>query len=365
MAERLFHSNMPISLGNQIYLERPRINRLLEKAVQNPALIVCAGAGYGKTQAVYAFARQYPALVGWIQLSERDNIGKRFWENFIAGISVGNKKAAARLMNIDFPETEREFERYLLIPQKETRTDVKYVLVYDDFHLIHDKGVLRFLERSITAPFPSITSIIISRTEPPLDLGILEKKGLVARITEGDLRFTQEEMADYFRLLDINPPPQTVSSIYHDTEGWAFAIHLAGLFFKNAPPGAAYVNQALRSNIFKLIDSEIMAPLPPPVRRFLIKLSLIEQLVPELLGELAEDPSLIERVKEMDSFIRFDAYLNVYHIHHLFLDYLKARQDELSEYDKKDLWHKTAAWCAANNQKMDAISYYEKAGDYE
>ncbi|MDR2758410.1 MAG: LuxR C-terminal-related transcriptional regulator [Spirochaetaceae bacterium] len=364
MPEQLFHSNVSITPGNQTYLERPQINCLLEQAVQKSVVIVSAGAGYGKTQAVYSFVRKYPALVGWIQLSERDNMGKRFWENLIAGIAVGNKKAAVKLADIDFPETEREFERYLDIPRKETRTDVKYILVYDDFHLIHDKGVLRFMERSITAPFPSITSILITRTEPPLNLAELEAKGLLARITEDDLRFTPEEMVAYFRLLDINPPPQVVSSIYRDAEGWAFAIHLAGLSLKNAPSGT-YVSQALRSNIFKLIASEVMAPLPHPVQQFLIKLSLIDHLVPDLLEKLAGDPSHIERMKELDSFIRFDVYRNAYHIHHLFLDYLKGRQGELTEYDKKDLWHKTAAWCAANGQKMDAINYYEKAEDYE
>ncbi|MDR2742091.1 MAG: LuxR C-terminal-related transcriptional regulator [Treponema sp.] len=365
MPEQLFHSNVPISPGNQIYLKRPQIDRLLEKAVQNPVVIVCAGTGYGKTQAVYSFARNYPALTGWIQLSERDNIGERFWENFITGISVGNKKAAERLAVINFPETEREFERYLTIPQEETRTDVKYIIVYDDFHLLHDKAVLRFLERSINTPFSSITSVIISRTEPAINLEKLLSKGLVGRISEDDLRFSREEMMDYFRIQNINPPSQTVSSIYHDTEGWAFAIHLAGLSFKNAPSGAAYVNYAMRSNIFKLIASELMAPLPLSVQRFLIKLSLIEHLVPDLLEELAEDTSIIEQMKKIDSFIHFDTYHNAYHIHHLFLDYLKGRQDELTEYDKKDLWHKTADWCAANNQKLDALSYYEKAGDYE
>jgi LuxR family maltose regulon positive regulatory protein len=364
MPDRLFQSNVPMSAGNQIYLERPQINRLLEKAVEKPVVIVSAGAGYGKTQAVYSFVRKYPALVGWIQLSERDNINKRFWENFIIGIAVGNKKAAERLAEIDFPETEREFERYMAIPRKETRTDVKYIFVYDDFHLIHDKVILRFIERTITSPFFNITSIIISRTEPSLNLADMESKSLLARISEEDLRFTPEEMVAYFRLLDINPPSPVVSSIYHDAEGWAFAIHLAGLSLKNTPSGAVYVNHALRSNIFRLIDSEIMAPLPLPVQQFLIKLSLIDHLDPDLLEELAGEPSLIKHLKMLDSFIRFDAYLNVYHIHHLFLDYLRGRQDELTEHDKKDLWHKTAAWCAANNHKMDAITYYEKAEDY-
>ncbi|MDR2313992.1 MAG: LuxR C-terminal-related transcriptional regulator [Spirochaetaceae bacterium] len=363
--KQLFHSNVPINSDSQVYLKRTRIDRLLEQAMQNQVVIVSAGAGYGKTHAVYSFVNNYPALTCWIQLSEWDNISERFWENFIDGVSGGNKKAAVRLENMEFPETDREFDRYLTIPRQETRTDVKYVFVYDDFHLIHNKKVLRFLERSITMPFPNITSILISRTELPLNLMGLESKGLLARITEEDLRFTIDEMAAYFQLLGVSPSPQTVSSIYYDTEGWAFAIHLAGLSLRNAPSGAAYVNQALRSNIFKLIASEIMDPLPVPVQRFLIKLSLIDHLVPELLEEIADDPSLIEGMKGLDSFIRFDVYHNAYHIHHLFLDYLKGRQNELTEYDKKDLWHKTAAWCAENNLKLDAITYYEKAGDYE
>ncbi|MDR2747205.1 MAG: LuxR C-terminal-related transcriptional regulator [Treponema sp.] len=350
---------------NQTYLERPRIDRLLEQAMQKQVVIVSAGAGYGKTHAVYSFVRKSKDVTSWLQFSGRDNIGDRFWENFIAVVSANNEKIAAQLAKIDFPATERQIDRYMAIPLAELRRDIHYIFVYDDFYFVNDPAVLRFMERSITSPFPNITSVLISRAEPPLNLAGLESKGRLARITEEDLHFTKEEMAAYFRLLNINPPPQTVSSIYYDTEGWAFAIHLAGLSLKNAPSGAAYVNMALRSNIFKLIASEIMAPLPVPVQRFLIKLSLIEHLAPDLLEELAEDASILERMKGLDSFIRFDVYLNTYHIHHLFLDYLKGRQDELTEFDKKDLWHKTAAWCADNGQKMDAISYYEKAEDYE
>jgi LuxR family maltose regulon positive regulatory protein len=300
-----------------------------------------------------------------MQFSSRDNNGDRFWENFITAVTPVSRKVAGKLMKIGLPATERQIDQYKAIAQEELRPDTRYIFVYDDFHFIDDPAVLRFMERSVTSPFPNATSVLISRAEPPLNLVNMESKGLLARITEEDLRFTREEMVSYFRLLDISPPSQALSSIYYDTEGWAFAIHLAGLSLKNAPSGAAYVNQALRSNIFKLINSEIMAPLPEQVQRFLIKLSLIEHLVPDLLEELAGDASIMERVKNLDSFIRFDVYLNTYHIHHLFLDYLKGRQDELTEYDKKDLWHKTAAWCAANGQKIDAISYYEKSGDYE
>jgi LuxR family maltose regulon positive regulatory protein len=364
MSER-FSINVHIARGNQRLLERPRIDRLLEKAVQKPIVIVSAGAGYGKTQAVHSFIRKRKTWAVWIQLFERDNIGERFWENFVAAIGIINKKGAAKLAKLDFPATDRQFERYIDIPLKESPPTGRCFFVFDDFHLIHDESVLRFMERSVTAPFPAITSILISRTGIPLNLEQFESQGLLARITEKDLLFTEEEMLSYFQLLDVHPPAQTVSSIYHDTEGWAFAIHLAGLSLKGAPSVGAYVRQALRSNVFKLIAIEIMAPLPSEVQRFLIKLSLIEHLVPDLLVELAADSAVLEWMKRLDSFIRFDTYLNAYHIHPLFLDYLKGRQGELTEYDKKDLWHKTATWCALNNRKLDAISYYEKAGDYE
>jgi LuxR family maltose regulon positive regulatory protein len=366
----MFQSNVTMPPGNQIYLERPQVDQLLEKAVQHPVVVVCAGAGYGKTHAVYSFVRQYQALTVWIQFSERDNISERFWENFIAAIATVNKAAAAKLEKIEFPETDRQFERYLNIPLLELPPADRCIFVYDDFHLIRNKAVLRFMERSITSPFPTITSILISRSEPDINLVNLLSKGLLGRITEEDLRFSREEMVEYFRIQDIKPSPQAVSSIYHDTEGWAFAIHLAGLSLKNAPPGAGYVPQAMRSNIFRLIESEIMSVISADLQKFLVKLSLIEHLVPDLLREIAapgaaKGQRLIEEMERVISFIRFDAYQNAYQIHHLLLEYLNGQQQNLSEKERQDVYQRAAAWCAANNQKMDAISYYERAGDYE
>jgi LuxR family maltose regulon positive regulatory protein len=365
MPEQQFQSAIPLSPGNQVYLERPRIDDLLEKVVKNPLVTVVAGAGYGKTYAVYSFARSFKARTSWMQLSERDNIASRFWENFIAGVALSNPKAASRIAKLDFPETERQFERYVTIPIEEIDPRGRILFVYDDCHLIQNPAILRFMEKSLSSPFPSITSILISRSEPPINMMKFLSKGILGRVTEEDLRFSREETAEYFRIQNIKTSSETLSSIYHATEGWAFAIHLAGLSLKNAPPGAPYVPQAMRKNIFMLIESEIMGAVSGAMQRFLIKLSLIDHLFPELLNDLAEDPKLVREMDNIDSFVRFDPYQNMYHIHHLFLDYLKTLQDEIPEEEKRAVWDKTAAWCEANNQKMDAISYYKKAENYD
>ncbi|AEF82946.1 LuxR C-terminal-related transcriptional regulator [Leadbettera azotonutricia] len=342
-------------------IERPGLGHLLEEAIQRPVVTVIAGAGYGKTQAVYAFIKTQPVQAVWVQLSERDNIPERFWENFTAAVSSINPDSAARLRSESFPESERQFERYVAIPKEDIDPRQKYIFVYDDFHLLKDKRVLRYLEHSVTSPFPNISSILISRNEIPINLMSLKSRGMVAEITQEDLRFSREETEDYFCLRKIKFPPQIVDEICRDTEGWAFAIHLSAL---SARDDEAYAPRALRSNIFKLIESEVMAKIPADLKKFCIKLSLIDYWAPELLKELAHDTGLDEKIETIGPFIRFDTYLNSWMIHHLFLEYLQEFQNKLMEEEKIDIWDTAAKWCANNNRQVDALIYYEKAGNY-
>ncbi|MDR1058152.1 MAG: LuxR C-terminal-related transcriptional regulator [Treponema sp.] len=360
-----FFGNGPIVPGDQQYLERPQIDRLLEKAVKCPLVTIVAGAGYGKTCAVYSFLQKHNMVAAWIQLSERDNIGTRFWENFTRTIGLISQTTAKKLREIGFPETKRQFDRYLVIPGDDILRDKKYVFVYDDFHLIHDPSVLRFIERSVSTSFPNITSLIISRVDPPINTLPFLSKGLLVSLTEDELRFSRREMTDYFAMRNIRLSPEDTAGIYHDTEGWAFAINLAGMSLKQGVSSVEHVRSSIRINVFNLIEEEIFSVISPSLQRFLVKLSFIDYLPPPLLNELAEDKDLPEEMKRISTFIRFDTYLNAYRIHHLFLRFLAAKQDILSEEEKRAVYTMAARWCAENNLKTDAISYYEKAGRYD
>jgi LuxR family maltose regulon positive regulatory protein len=364
MAENVLHSNVPIGFGNQIFLERPHVFHLLEEAAEKPVVYVTAGAGYGKTQAVYSFIQNINVQTAWIQLSELDNISGHFWENFIDAIKVMDPQSAKKLEKIGFPDTERLFDHYLKIPEEGIIPNERFIFVYDDAHLLKDKSVLRFMERSFGSPFPTITSIVLSRNELPLNFSKNESRGQLARITEDELRFSREELEEYLKLQRLKPSPETISNIYRDTEGWAFAIHLAGLSLKKAS-GSDYVPSAMKFNIFKLIESEIISGMSTEFKNFLVRLSLIEHFSPELLRDISGSPCLIEEMENVGSFIRFDAYHNAYRIHRLLLDYLSEFQHELAWKEKQEIYAKAAKWCAENNQKLDALLYYEKCGDYE
>ena len=346
------------------HLERPRIARLLEDALRCPVVSVCAGAGYGKTRAVYSFLRHHPAITTWVQLSERDNISSRFWENFTHAVSLHNESFARRLTQAGFPRTDADYEQYLQIPEEAISPADRHVIVFDDFHLLRDAGVLRFIARSVHAAFPNISTILVSRAEPEIPLVNLLSKGLVVCITEDELRFTPGETAQFLKQSGLGVSPRGLADICADTQGWAFAVDLIARSLKKTPQRESYARAAMKINIFRLLESEVFLVVSENLRRFLIRLSLIEHLAAELLRELADDPALLEEMTRINAYVRHDANIDAYLIHPLFLEYLQGHQEMLTTAEKHDTWLKAARWCEHNDYKIDALSYYGKAGAY-
>jgi LuxR family maltose regulon positive regulatory protein len=360
-----FKSRGTIILGNHTHLKRPQISRLLEKAVHSPLVTVTAGAGYGKTVAVYSFLQDYSSEKIWIQISDFDNRSERFWENFTQSLAVRNPSFAARLAEIGLPNSKRQFEQYFNLLHRIFSPNKKYVFVFDDFHLLHNKSILEFINKLVEALFQNVSVILISRTEPETGgIGLLAK-GLVCRINEEDLRFSKAEVLSFFKLQGIAISSRIQSKIYSLTGGWPFAIYLAGLALNGDSRRQDYALSAMKSNIFKLIETEILSAVSPKFQHFLIKLSLIEHLPLNLLLELSPDENCIAEIGKLSSFIRYDAYADTYRMHHLLLEYLRRRSDVLSPDEMREIYGCAARWCAANDCKIDAITYYEKAGDYK
>jgi LuxR family maltose regulon positive regulatory protein len=360
-----FHSDVAVPKTQNIYYDRPRINGIFMDAMRAKVVSVCAGAGYGKTRAVHAFLEKYDAITAWIQATPRDNLGARFWENFTNAISLYNQPLARQLVEVGFPETDAEFEKYLRIPERAIFPDQKHVVVYDDFHLIDDKAVLHFVERCVLTPFTNITTVFISRAEPAINMVKFLSKETVASITENELRFTEDEVAEFLRLQGLTVSSQSLGKIYADTEGWAFAVDLLGLSLRKNPKRETEARAAMKLNVNKLLESEVFLVVPESLRRFMIRLSLLDHLPADLVRQIAEDPALVEELAQVNSHVRYDAYVNAYQIHNFLLDYLRQKQDALTEDEKRETYLKAAQWCAYHEFKIDAISYYEKAGEYE
>ena len=347
------------------HFKRPRLNQLFAEAVRYPVVIVCAGAGYGKTSAVHDFVEEYKAVTTWMQLSERDNSGERFWENYVHALNKINVPFAGVVSKIGFPDSVDRQNQYLALVQKMLSPLEKRILVVDDVHILDNPLIIRFTERVINNLSIGTTVILISRSTPRQNITSLVSRGRVFHVSENDLRFTDEELSRYFRHLSITPQPESLREIMQDTEGWAFAINLIARSYQKVPGYGGYLRSAMKSNVFQLMETENWSRISGCVQNFLVRLSLIDHLSFDLIELLAGgDEGLISEMERQNAYIRRDSYINAYLIHPLFLEFLATKQELLSEEQKRETYTISGNWCDKNGFKIDALSYYEKTGDY-
>ena len=352
-------------LRSLFHFKRSRLNRLLNEAIKYPLVVVCAGAGYGKTSAVRDFIEEQHNIVVWVQLSRRDNVGARFWENYVHAIARFNQSFANALVKLGFPDNDDKLSHYYQIIQ-EYPDLADCTLVFDDFHLVNDPAVVNFIESSVMHLPTGSSIILISRCLPGFNLAGLIGKDLLFVISENDLRFVDTELASYFAQQGLTAPASSLRAILQDTDGWAFAINLIARSFEQAPGYQGYLRNAMKTNIFQLMESEIWNKVSERLQLFLIRLSLIEHLSVDLIDLLAKgDKDLIAELEQQNAYIRLDTYISAYQIHHLFLEFIRQKQSLLSEQDKQQTYEIAAAWCDRNGFKVDALSFYEKAGDYQ
>jgi LuxR family maltose regulon positive regulatory protein len=363
----MLHRDAPPFYADPYYLERPRIDNILKTAMKSPTVAVVAGQGFGKTSSVYSFLKNYPAVTIWVQLSEQDNNCQRFWENLCACIALQNAELGRAMTMTGFPDTVRPFDIFFnAVEQAIRRRQAKipslhYVLVYDDFQTISDPAMLRLFDRILAFPFFRSTVILLSHTEPQVKTLSLMSKGLLAKITAEELRFTPEEITAYFALRHLTLAPGDLDSIYRDTEGWPQLLSFIARKTGKRDRQLHYSPELVKLPLFKIIDDSFFSSLDKNTRKFLIKLSLVSHWPLELLGEMNDSA---ENLESISPFIRYDPLLNGYRIHRLLIEFLKEKQGELSPEERREQYLKSAQWCLKNNLRMDAADYYGKARDY-
>jgi LuxR family maltose regulon positive regulatory protein len=366
----VFHGKTPPVPDGLLRLERPRLYRRMEKAFRSPLVTVVAGSGYGKTCAVYFYLRGIDAHTIWVQVSGRDNLAFRFWENLTGALASLNPKLSAALRELGFPRTRRQFDSYLALLEGAMIPGKDYFVVLDDFHLLDSAPVMRFIERSIASPLFNFRTVIISRTAPALNIISLAAKGLVSEITVDELRFSEKEIDEYYRLLNIAMRPGELKQLYRDTEGWAVALSLVAGNMRDSGGRLSYSSSKIKDETFEKIEDDYFAGIDGDLRKFLIKLSLVERWPRELLEKIARDKKLVDGIdgingmEKINPFIRYDAYQNGYLIHHLFIEFLKKKKNELNETEIREVYNASAEWCVKHNLLMDAALDYERARNY-
>jgi len=371
--------SIPYSVVNppnaEYFLKRPSIDRLLQNAFRKPLTTVIAGAGYGKTQAVLSALNSIDCNKAWIELSSLDNLVTRFWERLIGVFKPWSKQLYENLVLLGYPESIAAFDRFLRLltnaftPNIESQ-DIStpsshFILVLDDFHLINNKSILGFIEMFIMARVDDFSIVLISRKKPDISISGMLSKGLLTRITENELRFSSEEITEYFEQYGITISGSTIDDIYVYTNGWIFAIYLVAL--ASIKGGNKDYNPILevKLDIHDLIEKEIYQTASLALQHLLIKTTYFDTIPSDFLKVLANNSSsLVTEMQQLSMFIRFDSYDNSYHVHQLFKEFLQEKRQTLDEKEVYDIHLSAAKWFKENNYNFEAIHHYIQIKDY-
>ncbi|MDL2236223.1 LuxR C-terminal-related transcriptional regulator [Christensenellaceae bacterium OttesenSCG-928-K19] len=346
-------------------LIRPRINTLLARALEKRVACVVAGAGCGKTTAVKAFLPQSGVRNSWLQLTGLDNHPTRFWEGFVNAMQTLDGGLAQRMKRQGFPGSLEKTNRFLHQLADVCYREEQLVIVFDDRHLVTSNEVRGFISNLIAANIENLFFILISRQWPELEGLKAYPSEESVYITQDVLRFTLAETEQYLLQRGLDAAAEYSKRVQDATEGWPLAVCLVSLYAGKKSEPADFLDSPVPL-VADLMERETFGHYPEEVRRALIKLSLLESFTREIAiiagGEAANQ--VVEALR-INMFVAHNLYTGIYTLQHLFLNFLKGKQELLGKKEKKQFLADAARWYFEHGDIIEAVSYYVACEEYD
>lgn len=376
---------MPISiLSTKIYIphpqsngvRRPRLANLLLEGVARPgAWILLSGpAGFGKTTLLGEFIEQYGKPVAWLSLDTADNDPIRFWSHFIAAcqsVRHGFGEGALALFRTPQPVPEDAVPTVLINDIEGQEKDL--VLVLDDYHVIQNQAIhsaLFFLLEHL----PEHLHILFStRVDPPWPLARFRSRGCLIEIRAADLRFNEQEAADFLnRTMGLSLSPLVIASLEARTEGWIAGLQLAALSMRGREDVVGFVTAFTGSHAYvaEYLVEEVLLHQSEEVLSFLLRTSILERLTAGLCDAVTErkdGQSLLALLQRANLFVLpLDDESRWFRYHHLFADLLQVRLKQTIPANEITAMHgRAAAWYEQNGLAVEAIDHALASKDFD
>lgn len=374
----------PVVLRTKLYpppvraglISRARLDVVLEAGAQTRLCLIDAPAGSGKTTllAQWCLGDHGSRRVAWLSLDEGDDDPVRLWVYVVEAfrtIEPGVGKAVLGLLH-GFGSSDALTPVILPGLLNELATvGSELVLVMDDYHLISNPVCHQSLAFFIDHLPANVQLMMATRADPPLPLARLRAKGELAEIRLAELGFTDAEAATLLNdAMGLELESQDVQRLWEQTEGWVAGLYLAGLWLRGREdPGASIASlEAGHRHIVDYLGAEVLARQPQPLRRFLLRTSILERLSGSLCDALLETTDSAEVLIQLERtnlfLIPMDEHRRWYRYHHLFAELLRleltGREPELNPV----LHRRAASWYRQAGDVEAAIDHATTAGDF-
>lgn len=349
---------------------RRRLIERVQAGLNGRLTIISAPPGFGKTTLLSAWlAANQNSRVAWYSLDEDDNEPVRFFA-YIAASLHPLEPAAVPTLDSSL-ETGSSNPRELvaaLINDVSEFSSKSVVLVLDDYHHITQQPIHDALAYLIDHLPNNIHLVFISRADPPLPLGRWRVRGQLTEIRADDLRFTEEETAQFLnQTMGLSLSAANIRTLEARTEGWVAGLQLAALSLQKSTNPGEVISAFAGSNryVADYLTDEVLSRQGESLRQFLLKTSMLERFNAALCDYVLQSDrseSMLAELERANLFIiPLDSDSNWFRYHHLFADLLKRRAPSQTA----DLHRRAAEWFEKNNFLLDAIRHWIAADEPE
>ena len=248
------------------------------------------------------------------------------------------------------------------------------MLILDDYHLIQNKEIHAALEFLIEHAPPHLHLIILTRSDPPLELARLRVAGQLVEMRMEQLRFSTQEAASFLqKAAGVQLAESDVAILNERTEGWIAGLQMAAISIcagaKTQPllwlrlPEATVLSSITCSNRCSTASRR-------KVREFLLQTSVLERLSAPLCDAVAGTDgaarSLLDTLERDNLFlVPLDDERGWYRYHHLFSDLLKLVLEQTHPGLSVELHRRACHWYEAQGMLPEALHHGLAAGDME
>jgi LuxR family maltose regulon positive regulatory protein len=346
---------------------RPRLFGRL--AAQARVTVVSASAGSGKT----VLLRSWISRVGvagtaaWVPAGRGERDPQRFW---LAVLAALRKTAAGSALVRELtaaPDLDGWVITERLLADLAPLNDALW-LVVDDVQELGPEA-LRQLELLIMRAPAGLRFVLATRHDVRLGLHRLRLEGGLAEIREPDLRFTVAEAAELFYAAGVHLPDPAL--LVERTEGWAAGLRLAALWLAGHPDPERLAAEfsGTERTVAEYLLAEVLDRQPEPVRRLLLRTSILDRVNGELAGLLTGDSGGERVLQDLEAanalVVALDAGRSWFRYHHLFADLLQLELRRTAPDQVAGLHRAAAGWFAAHGYPVEAIRHAQAAQDWD
>ena len=199
MDSSLLQTKLNIPYGLPGWVSRPRLLEQLDRGLDHKLTLLSASAGYGKSTLLADWIRSRNLSTAWLSIDSSEDDYPRFLAYLLATLSKIDPSiddSALRVYSAVQPGLQQASLTVLI--NQITSIQQEFAFVLDDYHLIQDKTIHHAIDYILQNQPPKLHLIIATRADPPLQLARLRGQGQLVELRVEDLRFTGQEVSDYF-----------------------------------------------------------------------------------------------------------------------------------------------------------------------